>query len=120
MCRRYMWWAFMFAAQNELFCRRPPAGSGSGIDQRMTGMFPRRCAKRGGTTPSENVMKWTSSASGRSFSKRSSSSTASVSSVSILSGASTSTPGSVWRKASAFSRAASSVSFVQLTLERGR
>ncbi len=120
MCRRYMWCAFMFAAQNELFWRRPPFGSGSFIDHRTTGMFPRRCANIGGTTPSENVMKCVTSMSGRSFSHCPSSSTASSSRVSMWSGAITSTPGSVLRNAIAFSRAASRVSLVQLTLLSGR
>ena len=59
---------FMFAAQKELFWRRPPFGSGSFIDQRTTGTFS-LCANIGTITPSEKVMKCATIISGRSFSK---------------------------------------------------
>ena len=113
-----MWCAFMFAAQKLLFWRRPPFGSGSFMLHRTTGTF-RRWANIGGTTPSEKVMKCVMSRSGRSFSNCSNSSIASPSSVSMWSGPITSTSGRDLRNLSAFSRAASSVSFVQLTLESG-
>ena len=114
-----MWWAFMFAAQNELFWRRPPFGSGSGCDQRRIGTLS-RCANIGGTTPSENVRKCATMRSGRSFSHWSRTSIASPSRASMWSGARTSTSGRVLRKLIAFARAASRVSFVQLTLLSGR
>ena len=119
MCRRYMWWAFMFAAQNELFWSLPPFGSGSGCDQRRIGTLS-RCANIGGTTPSENVRKCATMRSGRSFSHWSRTSIASPSRASMWSGAITSTSGSVLRNAIAFARAASRVSLVQLTLLSGR